>query len=159
LYTLLQVSPSASQVVIQAAYRALVRDWHPDVNATAEAAARIRELNAAYAVLSDPFSRAQYDLERARWRRRERIIRRTKATPPTVAPRVRTVVVVSERGGVRRLTPERLPVYSSQFMCLVAIVAAIIAALVLLVWIALSTAADDEPPPLAMTAALELLTG
>ena len=54
LYELLEVSPRASAEVIQAAYRVLVRAQHPDLNATADAAQRTRELNAAYHILSDP---------------------------------------------------------------------------------------------------------
>jgi len=60
LYELLQVSPHASFVVIRAAYRALARDYHPDVNSTPEAATTMGRLNAAYAVLSDPERRARY---------------------------------------------------------------------------------------------------
>ncbi len=71
-YELLEISPRASPDVIQAAYRALARNFHPDVNATREAGRRIRQLNAAYRVLSDAQDRAQYDLECLRARRVER---------------------------------------------------------------------------------------
>src|SRR5262249_28030583 len=60
LYELLQVSPQASYVVIRAAYRALARDYHPDVNDTPEADTMMGRLNAAYAVLSDPVRRTRY---------------------------------------------------------------------------------------------------
>src|SRR5579872_1285070 len=73
LYELLEVSPHASPDVVQAAYRALVRISHPDRNATLEAERRIRQLNAAYHILSDPERRASYDLECARARRHERL--------------------------------------------------------------------------------------
>jgi hypothetical protein len=65
-YDVLQVSPSASQEVIHAAYRALARACHPDVNPSAAAARRMLDLNAAYTVLSDSTRRAQYDLRRTR---------------------------------------------------------------------------------------------
>src|SRR5206468_204593 len=51
---------------IQAAYRALARTHHPDTNPDPSAADRMRQLNAAYAVLSDPRRRAVYDAQRAR---------------------------------------------------------------------------------------------
>src|SRR3954447_26120785 len=66
LYEVLQVSPRAGQEVIQAAYRALARTCHPDVNAAPDAARQMRQLNAAYGVLSDPERRARYDAMRQR---------------------------------------------------------------------------------------------
>jgi hypothetical protein len=65
-YALLEVSQQASQEVIQAAYRALARSFHPDVNHAADAADVMRRLNAAYDVLGDPERRAAYDARRAR---------------------------------------------------------------------------------------------
>jgi DnaJ-class molecular chaperone len=64
LYELLEVSSAASQEVIRAAYRALMEKHHPDKNpehrrATAEEISR--QLNNAYAVLSDPRKRRDYD--------------------------------------------------------------------------------------------------
>lgn len=73
LYELLEISPRASQEVVQAAYRVLVRNFHPDLNASTAAELRIRELNAAYTILSDPEGRARYDLECIRVRRKERL--------------------------------------------------------------------------------------
>lgn len=81
LYELLEISPLASQSVIQAAYRALARGSHTDLNASAEAAQRIRELNAAYAVLSNTQDRACYDLERLRAGRYERVTHADARTP------------------------------------------------------------------------------
>jgi DnaJ domain len=62
LYDVLQISPHADEAVLQAAYRALARANHPDLNADASAAERMRELNEAYDLLSDPRRRAVYDL-------------------------------------------------------------------------------------------------
>src|SRR5438876_7796533 len=71
LYEVLQVSAKASPEVIQAAYRVLARSYHPDVNASPNAARMMRQLNAAYKVLSDPERRARYDAQRAHsWRAR-----------------------------------------------------------------------------------------
>ncbi len=58
LYRILQVDPAAEDVVIHAAYRALMKRHHPDAGGTAHAAER---LNAAYATLRDPARRARYD--------------------------------------------------------------------------------------------------
>ena len=59
------MSPAAEDVVIGAAYRALMRHYHPDTNPDPAAQARAREITAAYAVLRDPAKRAEYDAQRA----------------------------------------------------------------------------------------------
>jgi hypothetical protein len=51
--------------VIEAAYRRLVRKYHPDVNSDPTAAARTAELNEAYGVLRDAARRGAYDRVRA----------------------------------------------------------------------------------------------
>jgi len=63
-YRVLQVEPHADQEAVRAAYRRLARLYHPDLNADPAAAARMRAINAAYAVLSDPRRRAAYDARR-----------------------------------------------------------------------------------------------
>jgi hypothetical protein len=102
LYEVLQVSPRASRDVIQAAYRVLARNAHPDVNPTPDASQRIREINAAYRVLNSPESRARYDLSRARARRSHAALNRdaipsssigaaysrTRLVPPRATPSV-----------------------------------------------------------------------
>lgn len=60
-YAVLGVSPTSEDVVIQAAYRALMRRYHPDADPSSEAAQRAQAINAAYAVLGDPEKRARYD--------------------------------------------------------------------------------------------------
>jgi DnaJ-class molecular chaperone len=63
-YSTLEVSPTASHRVIQAAYRCLVQLHHPDKHAgcliASEKSARI---NKAYSVLSDVVQRSAYDGE------------------------------------------------------------------------------------------------
>jgi hypothetical protein len=49
--------------VIQAAYRALARSRHPDINRDPDAEDQMRRLNVAYQTLSDPVRRARYDEE------------------------------------------------------------------------------------------------
>jgi len=70
-YETLGIAKDASAKQIKASYRSLVRTYHPDrftdgSKAHAEAEKRIREINAAYAVLSKPLSRASYDLKLSR---------------------------------------------------------------------------------------------
>jgi hypothetical protein len=65
----LQVDPSAEREVIEAAYRRLVRKYHPDVNSAPEAGARMKELIEAYAIVRDPVRRAEFDRRRAPWTR------------------------------------------------------------------------------------------
>jgi DnaJ-class molecular chaperone len=48
---------------IKAAYRALARRYHPDVNVATNASDLFKELNGAYEVLSDEILREQYDNE------------------------------------------------------------------------------------------------
>jgi hypothetical protein len=62
-YDTLHVARNASPEVVRAAYRALSQQYHPDKNPQRIAKCeRIQKLiNEAYAVLSDPAHRAQYD--------------------------------------------------------------------------------------------------
>jgi len=60
-YDLLGVRPDASMSAIQDAYRAAMRQYHPDVNAAPNAQQITAMLNRAYNVLSDPRQRAEYD--------------------------------------------------------------------------------------------------
>lgn len=62
-YDTLQVSRSANEAVIRAAYRTLTQKYHPDKNLdNLESSHRdAKRLNEAYEVLSDPVRRAAYD--------------------------------------------------------------------------------------------------
>ena len=64
-YKTLQVDPSALQEVIQGAYTKLAHLYHPDVNQSPDATAKMTEINIAYEVLSDPGNREEYDRRRA----------------------------------------------------------------------------------------------
>ncbi|BCM90132.1 chaperone protein DnaJ 1 [Abditibacteriota bacterium] len=66
LYATLRVQSSADLTQIKTAYRALVREFHPDANPhrRQEAEARMKGITEAYAILGDPQKRAQYDLDR-----------------------------------------------------------------------------------------------
>ena len=64
LYKVLNVDPGADAEVIRAAYRALARRDHPDVNADPAASSKMAELNAAFEVLGGAERRAVYDQSR-----------------------------------------------------------------------------------------------
>src|SRR5919198_38957 len=59
-YEILEVSESASLEVLRAAHRALVKRYHPDVGEESDPE-RMKLINEAWAVLSDPERRAAYD--------------------------------------------------------------------------------------------------
>lgn len=65
-YAALGVPKDADQTAIKKAYRKLARQHHPDHNAGDDKAeTRFKEIGEAYAVLSDPEQRGQYDAIRA----------------------------------------------------------------------------------------------
>jgi len=64
-YAVLGLAPYAEHSAVRAAYLELMRRYHPDINASEEAAARAREVTAAYEILGNPDSRTDYDLARA----------------------------------------------------------------------------------------------
>lgn len=65
-YDILGVAPSSEQEVVDAAYRAMMKKYHPDMwkgdPAVGEKKAKL--LNEAYAILKDPARRKQYDAQR-----------------------------------------------------------------------------------------------
>ncbi|WP_324780704.1 DnaJ C-terminal domain-containing protein [Thiobacillus sedimenti] len=60
-YQTLGVARDATADDIKKAFRKLARKYHPDISREADAEARMKEVNEAYAVLSDPEKRAAYD--------------------------------------------------------------------------------------------------
>lgn len=62
-YEVLGVEKSSSELQIKNAYRKLALKYHPDRNpGDHESAEKFKEISIAYAVLSDPNKRRQYDL-------------------------------------------------------------------------------------------------
>lgn len=62
-YDVLFVTPEADRELMSAVYRHLAKRFHPDRDSSPEAAARMAELNQAWATLSDPAKRARYDAQ------------------------------------------------------------------------------------------------
>ncbi|MFC4159132.1 DnaJ C-terminal domain-containing protein [Chitinimonas lacunae] len=60
-YQTLGVARDATAEQIRTAFRKLARQYHPDVSKEADAEVRMKEINEAYTVLSDPERRAAYD--------------------------------------------------------------------------------------------------
>ena len=63
-YQILEVDKNASPEVIEKAYKTLVKKYHPDLqesNMRKKAEERIKLINEAYEVLSNPISKAKYD--------------------------------------------------------------------------------------------------
>jgi molecular chaperone DnaJ len=60
-YEVLGVDKNASQDEIKSAFRKLAKKYHPDVSKEPDAEAKFKEVQEAYAVLSDEDKRRQYD--------------------------------------------------------------------------------------------------
>ncbi len=60
-YEVLGVSKNATDEEIKRAFRKLAKQYHPDVNKEPGAEEKFKEIGEAYAILSDPAKRKQYD--------------------------------------------------------------------------------------------------
>lgn len=102
LYRTLQVDPAAEEIVIRAAYRALMKEHHPDRGGDNILA---QQLNSAYATLADPLARRTYD----------KFLRHRTADTAAVgdtAPRLTSARMLAEELGedfYRRFTPDFPP--------------------------------------------------
>ena len=54
LYEVLGISKGATEKEIKSAYKKLAKKYHPDLNKGPEAEAKMKEINKAYEILSDP---------------------------------------------------------------------------------------------------------
>ncbi len=72
-YKILGVEKSASEKDVKSAYRKLARKYHPDVNKEPGAQERFKDINEAYAVLSDVEKRRKYDELGSNWQAYERM--------------------------------------------------------------------------------------
>lgn len=82
-YAVLMLDPRAEQIVVEAAFRRLAREYHPDVYKEADAHERMLAINEAWEVLGNPVSRRAYDEARIPPQPRT-------ASPPSPAPGPRT---------------------------------------------------------------------
>ncbi len=67
-YATLGVPKDATKEEIQKSYRKLARKYHPDVNKSAGAESKFKEINEAYEVLKDPGNRKKYDRFGSAWK-------------------------------------------------------------------------------------------
>ena len=93
-YAVLGVAPSADPEVIRAAYRVLAQRHHPDRNGTADGSAMVK-LNQAYAVLSCPQRRADYDRSQHRSFDRFQTHASGAYTAPPQSQRARNPVILT----------------------------------------------------------------
>lgn len=63
-YTTLGIPAGASRADAARAHRRLAKQFHPDVNPGPSAAERMRRINEAWRILSDPVRRSRYDADR-----------------------------------------------------------------------------------------------
>ncbi len=153
LYEVLQVSAKASPEVVHAAYRALAREYHPDVNDTPHAARMMRQLNAAYRVLSDPGRRAKYDAQRAHmWRARPAatMVRPNGANAAAAQPSA----VVGSRPVVLPTAHTRPSWQVGRLIMLLLLLMAILGAMLFAFWIVAGILDDD--PHVMLRAAMSL---
>ena len=83
-YATLGIPVGSSRADAARAHRRLAKRYHPDVNTGPAAAERMRRINEAWRVLSDPTRRASYEVER-----RARSARTASATTWTTWPESR----------------------------------------------------------------------
>ncbi len=165
LYELLEVSPRASEQVIQAAYRVLARQSHPDANpelVDSAAERRIRQLNAAYEVLSDSRARARYDHERAVARRAERVTGVERTMSIAAEANINAAAHASRARilPVRAVAPvptadDRFPIIHPSTALMLLLVASVIVLSLLFLWSVLDSSRDDTsyytPPAVVVT--------
>jgi len=60
-YAVLGLLPSSAAAEIKRRYRQLAKQYHPDTNTSAGMEDKLRDLNAAYALLSSPVRKSAYD--------------------------------------------------------------------------------------------------
>lgn len=120
-YKRLMLDPSADTEIVAVVYRKLAQRYHPDVDASPEAARRMAEINEAYGVLKDPLKRLEYDrmlADRRDRRSSDRLVRRpgdvaygTAGTP--VGPAEGSIIDFGRYSGwtlgqIRRTDPDFL---------------------------------------------------
>lgn len=110
-YALLGVPQAASPDGIRRAFRARMREWHPDVNSSPDATAITQRLIVAYKILNDIEARSHYDAAYAKRHRRD------SETTGSKRPRSEFQQATPEPSGYEapeftRRSPERTPTKS-----------------------------------------------
>ncbi len=104
-YDMLGVAPAADPETLRKAYRRLARRHHPDVSADPRAHENMARINEAFATLTDPTRRAEYDAMLAGGGLSDSAPSpRQKAPPKPIVVRLRS-----------RLTAHATPVYAAAF--------------------------------------------
>lgn len=68
LYSILEINSDADTVKIKAAYRKLVRKYHPDVSSDAVSIEKFKQIQTAYEILSNALKKRQYDISKGYYR-------------------------------------------------------------------------------------------
>ena len=111
-YALLGVSKSATLAEIRSAFRAQMREWHPDINKSSEATDMTQRLIVAYKILNDTEARARYDFvyaNRIRKGEQPTADKRSETKPRTTKPESTSDQQEEERRNSNR--SPRSPVY------------------------------------------------
>jgi curved DNA-binding protein CbpA len=85
-YDTLDVGRDATPAEIKRAFRQLAKKWHPDCNVAANAKATFQYLNEAYACLTDPLARRDYD-RKLKAKEASPKAERPKSDPPKPKPK------------------------------------------------------------------------
>ena len=60
-YFIMGLLKNVSNEVIKTTYKKLAKKYHPDINKTPDADAKMKEINEAFDILGDPNKKASYD--------------------------------------------------------------------------------------------------
>lgn len=115
-YEILGVTPRADDVVVRAAWKALIRKYHPDSSTVPDAPARAAKINAAFRLLATPEARAAHD---------------RRSAPAPVPPRPPSPMSVA--AARRREPPPRRRSHRFRIFALAGTAAALIGAAILYV--------------------------
>jgi curved DNA-binding protein CbpA len=114
-YETLQISPNADPDTVHRVYRLLAQRFHPDNRETGDAA-RFRALHEAYTVLSDPESRAKYDVVHQQHRQdRWRLVSSGQSDDEFEIEKVIRLTVLEVLLTKRRVTPQDPGLYDIEF--------------------------------------------